>query len=85
MPAKIVESAAERTEASLSEVIEKIVAYSRSYHENRPDAPIRHCLELGAGKILGDLDQSESRLVQLALTEMAARWTFTSPSAAAAE
>lgn len=69
-------SPASNADIHISEVIEKIAAYSREYHNKRPDAPPRHCIEIGAGKILGDLDQGQSRLVQAAITEMAARWIF---------
>ena len=63
----------------IGQVLARIADYSRDYHEKQPNAPLRHCIEIGAGRVSrGSGNDEESRLVQLALAEMAARWVFES-------
>ncbi|WP_142251880.1 MULTISPECIES: hypothetical protein [Bradyrhizobium] len=70
----------------ISQVMAQIADYSRDYHQQQPDAPLRHCIEIGAGRVFrGVSSGEESRMVELAIAEMAARWLFESAAKEAAE
>lgn len=70
----------------IRQVLTQIASYSRDYHQRQPDAPLRHCIEMGAGRVFrGVSSGEETRVVQLAIAEMAARWVFDSALSEAAE
>ncbi|MFK0207703.1 hypothetical protein [Agrobacterium sp. NPDC090283] len=60
----------------LSEYAEKLINYSKEYHLERPTASLAHCMEMGAGKLVGEYGDDKDHLAQLALSEVAAKYVF---------
>lgn len=69
-------AASVNTDTDFSEYAEKLINYSREYHSERPTASLADCMEMGAGKLVGEYGDDKDHLAQLALSEVAAKYVF---------
>lgn len=63
-------------EVGLSEYARKLVSYSRAIHREMPSASTVDCIEMGAGKLIGEYGTGKNHLADIALSEVAAKWVF---------